>query len=234
MGRQQRDPGLEEVVPHGVGKQLGRRVVGRRHQRSTPVDEALDQAREEDRVAGIVDVQLIEEHQTVGADDVVDRASHGIRLRAMRVNAPVQIIEEAREVHTGGPTGRNGRVDRIGEPGLAAPGRAVEVHTLRRSPLERARRGERHPSRDRQLRRIHRESLAPGGLLDGGEDRDERWHRRRLARCAPRRGEKLHCRNTSLDDGRPPRRSERAFRMPVVRPRRPTARPRGEPPRARG
>lgn len=61
----------------------------------------IEEASEESGVAGVVDVELVEEEQASVLGDVVDRALDGVSFAPVIVDVAVEFVEEAMELHSG-------------------------------------------------------------------------------------------------------------------------------------
>jgi hypothetical protein len=126
------DAGLEDVVPDGIWEQIVRGVIGGRENGEAPPEDMIEQAGEESGVAGVVDVELVEEEQTAVPGDVVDRAFDSVSFDSVIVDVAVQFVEEAMEMHAGLLCQRELCVEGVSEPRLASTGLPMNVEAPRR------------------------------------------------------------------------------------------------------
>ena len=126
------DAGLKSVMPHRVRQQVLWCIVGGCEHSDSTAESVLEQPCQQTCVAGIVDVQLIEEQQPARAGHIVDCPVHSFPLGAVIVDVAMELVEEAVEVNAGLLGRRHCCVERVGQPRLTPAGVAIDVQATRR------------------------------------------------------------------------------------------------------
>ena len=132
----QLDHRLEALVVQRVGQQAFGWVVGGHQHQHAALEQGLEQAADEHRIADIVHMEFVETQHSAAGQQLVQSGAQGIVMLAVQEHALVQPGEEGVEMHALLLGDGQCLEKSIQQPAFATPHRAMQVQAARGLAVE--------------------------------------------------------------------------------------------------